>query len=104
MAHTFDLEVLSIGRGADEPEGSCTLEVAGGHLFYAVTVGGGSVSVSAQVLDRGGLEYLVRLADNADGWRTVCQLIAGLERGGVRSLQRPIRIGEPGNPDSWVIA
>jgi hypothetical protein len=32
------------------------------------------------------------------------KLVAALERGQIKSLKRPIEIGEPGSPDSWVIA
>ncbi len=31
-------------------------------------------------------------------------LVSALDRGGIKSLARPIKIGEPGLPDSWVIA
>ena len=49
------------------------------------------------------LECLLTVADGP-GWPVACKLVAALERGQIKSLKRPIEIGEPGSPDSWVIA
>ena len=50
------------------------------------------------------LERLVGVGDGPDGWATICRLVAALERSGLTALTpKPIQLGEPGLPDSWVI-
>jgi hypothetical protein len=100
------LETLNIGRDGLGPEDSCCLEITGRHLFYSLLLDGGLVFVSVQPMDSvESLEKLVILPDGADGWRTVCRFVLALERSGRQSLTpRPIELGTPGSPDSWVIA
>jgi hypothetical protein len=50
------------------------------------------------------LERLLTIGDGPDGWQTICRLVAALERSGIKSLTpKPIELGTPGLPDSWVI-
>jgi hypothetical protein len=48
-------------------------------------------------------ERLLGVADDAESWQVVCRMIAAMERSGLRSLEKPIEIGD-GGPNSWVIA
>ena len=99
------LETLAIGREGCAPAHSCTLEMSGRHLFYSLLLDGGFLFLSAQPMDLGDcLERLVTVADGPEGWQTICRLVAALERSGLRSLTpKPIELGTPGMPDSWVI-
>ena len=48
---------------------------------------------------------IFNVGDTPSGWTTVRKFAEALERSGVKSLRkRPVEIGEPGSPDSWVIA
>jgi hypothetical protein len=97
------LETLNIGRQALARKDSCTLEICGAHLFYTVVIDGGFVFVLAQAMDApaGSLESLLSVGDTPEGWRTICKLIAALERHPVKSLERPIEAGE--GRDGFVI-
>jgi hypothetical protein len=100
------LETLSIGRGALDRKDSCTLELSGRQLSYCVYMDGGFVFLSAQSLDScDPLERLLGVGDGPEGWKTICRLIAVLERSGISSLTpKPIQLGQPPGPDCWVIA
>ena len=106
LENTAGLETLAIGRGGLEPKDSCPLEMSGRHLFYVIKMDGGFVFVSVHPMDLGDSpEKLMIVADGPDGWETVCRLLCALERSGITSLTpRPIELGTPGSPDSWVIA
>jgi hypothetical protein len=100
---TVGLETLDFGRGGLGPSDSCVLEISGPKLHYTVLHAGGSISASAQPMDAGDPpDRLLKIADTADGWRTVYGLIRALERAGIKSLERPIEAGS--GPDGWVIA
>jgi hypothetical protein len=105
LSNLLDLEVLGCGRAGDAPAQSCKLELSGQFLAYDITLDGGWIFLSVAVMDRGDPpESLLSLADNAENWRTICQLVAALERSAIRELQpRPLEIGPPG-PNCWVIA
>ena len=101
------METLSIrslpAPGAD-PCRDCTMEICGRWLAYTVSLRGAEVHLSAVPMDSPAApEFIVRLADSAGGWDTLRRLIASMGRHEVRSLQRPIEVGEPGEPDAWVI-
>ena len=89
-----------------DPAHSCTLEIAGRHLFYSILLDGGFVFLSVQPMDCGDcMERIVGVGDGPDGWQTICRLVAALERSGITSLTpKPIQLGEPGLPDCWVIS
>jgi hypothetical protein len=99
------LETLNIGRGGLDRKDSCTLELAGRHLFYSVLLDGGFVFLSAQSMDCGdSLERLIGVGDGPAGSQTICHLIVALERSRITSLTpKPIQLGEPGLPHCWVI-
>ena len=101
---TRGMEILSIGRGGLDREDSCTLEMCGRQLSYAIVIDGGFIFVGAQSMDSiEPLELLFSIGDTTDGWRTVCRFVAALERSGIASLkERPIELGESG-PNSFVI-
>jgi hypothetical protein len=99
---------LSIGRNAIAPEENCRLEAAGAHLLYCIVLdGAGSLSLSVAPLDSPAPpDLLLRTVDDAPGWDTLRRLCAALERHGVKSVsvqERRLEVGEPGDPDSFVI-
>jgi len=96
------LEVLSIGRSATDRE-DCVLELCGSQLLIRVALQGGWVWLAVCSLDEGEPpEPICNFSDTPQGWIDVRRLVAALERSGVRSLrERPIVIGQPGQPDSY---
>jgi hypothetical protein len=100
---TLGMEVLFIGRHGLDRKDTCYLEVCGRHLFYSIKLDGGWVFLSAQLLDAiDCLEPLLSLADG-EGWPTICRLVKALERGEIKSLQKPIETGLEGS-NGWIIA
>ena len=98
------LEILFIGRGGLDRENTSKLEASGKHLTYIVVLDNTFVFLYAQVLDScEEPELLWNAGDTVENWRLICRIVGGLERNGVRCLQRPIEVGE-GGPNSWVIA
>ena len=103
LEHVCGLEVLSIGRPPNGIE-DCGLELAGGALFVRVGLRSGQVSVHACGMDELELQLIFSIGDGPEGWTVVRRFIQALERSGIKSLrERPVRIGESGSPDSWVI-
>jgi hypothetical protein len=104
LENEWGMDVLSIGRECFDRKDSCTLSVTGKWLAYYVTLDGGWVFLRVQLLDLGDEpQQLLSVGDGEAGWKTICQLIAALERGEIKSLARPIEIGESGK-DCWVIS
>ena len=103
LSHEFDLEILSCGRAGNAPQHSCKLELCGRHLLFDLTVDGSWLFTSVALLDRADPpESLLSVADGADGWETTRKLVAALEYNEIRSLTRPLEIGN--GPDGFVIA
>ena len=98
------MEVLSIGRSATGRE-DCAMELCGSQLLVRVTIQGGWLWVSAGSLDTGEApEPICNFGDSPPGWTDVRRFVAALERSGIKSLrERPIKIGETGAPDCYVI-
>ena len=104
-ADRLDLEILSIGRAGDAPPHSCKLEMCGPFLFYDITLDGGWIFLSAQLMDRGDPpESLASFGDGPDGWRQVCSIVRCLEREQIKSLAKPIELGGGSGPNGWVIS
>jgi hypothetical protein len=84
------------------------MEAYGQNLRYELWIDGGFLFFSAAGLDQAQADEpskpLLTIADGYEGFRTVCKLIAALERSGVTEICLPLRLGEPGHPDCWVIA
>lgn len=53
LAKTFDLEVETFGRAAFARKDTCKLETTGRFLAYDVTLDGGWIFVSVQLMDSG---------------------------------------------------
>jgi hypothetical protein len=104
--NTLGMQVLSIGRSADDHinREDCVMEICGRWLARRIALRGGWIWLSACLMDSGNQpEPLVNFGDGEAGWTTICQLIAALERSGIRSLQpRPLEIG-PIGPHGFVI-
>jgi hypothetical protein len=89
------IETLSIERECFDRMDSCTLIATGKWLAYHITLDGGWVFLRVQLMDAGDEpQQLLSGADGAKGWRTICRLVAALERNQVKSLERPIEAGE----------
>jgi hypothetical protein len=103
---TLAMEVITIGRAADNLTEDCLMEVGGRWLFFRIALRGGWVWLSVCLMDEGDEpQLLLNVGDGPEGWRTICRLVAALERNQIKSLEpRPLEIGESGSPDSWVIA
>ena len=100
--------VLEIGSSPDpgaNPTLDCAMELTGEHLLYSISLKRTGVYLAAAPLDGDGvLESIVRFNDTANEWATLQRLVGALERYGVKSVrERPLEIGTPGEPDSWVI-
>jgi hypothetical protein len=97
------METLSIGHPEDSYD--YALEIAGQWLCYSVAIHGSEVRTGASLVDSiSQPQTLLRTPDAESGWELVFRFISALEKYGVRSLVRPILVGEPGQPDAWVIA
>ena len=90
------VETLAIGRGGHDRADSCTLELAGAHLFYVVVIDGTFVFFFARSMDNvAPLDKLLTVGDGPQGWRTVTKLLTALEHSQITSLQpRPLELGE----------
>jgi hypothetical protein len=105
LSHRLDLEVLSCGRAGLAPKDSCNLELTGKHLLFDLTIEGGFIFLSAQLLDRGDPpESLASFADGLDGWKQICAIVRCLERDQIKSLAKPIELCGGSGPNGWVIS
>ena len=94
----------NFGRASFAPKYSCKLVMTGRHLLYDITLDGGWIFLSLSLMDKGDApESLVHFADGRQGWQDLAQLISALERHNVKSLERPILIGNPDCPDGYAI-
>ena len=101
----FNLEIESFGRSGLARKDTCKLEMSGRFLFYDVTLDGGWIFLSLQVMDKGDPpESIVHFADNFGGWRALAELISAFERHSVKDLTRPLVIGNTDCPGGWAIA
>ena len=99
-----NLIVVSIGRPAVGDE-DYEMQIYGSWIAFRITLRASGVILGAALMDsaEAGWDLLLRTTDDGPGWDTVLRLAASLERNGVRSLRRPIAVGEPPDPDAWVI-
>ena len=87
-------DVLSIGRSADNATEDCVLELCGKWFAYRIALRGGWIWLSACLMDKGdAVQHLLSVGDGPEGWRTICRLVAALERNELKSLTRPIEAG-----------
>jgi hypothetical protein len=95
-----------VGRRGLDRRNSYRLEASGKYLSYTLRLDGGWLFFSVCPMDGGAApECLFSIGDGKEGWAVCCRLIQALERAETRKLEpRPIRIGQSGCPDSWVIA
>jgi hypothetical protein len=103
-SRVFGLDVESFGRAGTARKDSCKLVLTGRHLLYDITLDGGWIFLSLQVMDKGDPpDNLVTLADGLEGWQRLGQLISAFERHNVKSLERPIEIGNSDCLGGWAI-
>ena len=92
--NTLGTEVLSIGRSADNTTEDCVMGLCGKRLAYRIAFRAGWIWLFASLMDSAdNPELLLNVGDGQAGWRTICQLVAALERNQVKSLARPIEAG-----------
>jgi hypothetical protein len=106
LGERLGMVVLSIGREALARRDSCTLVATGKWLAFHITLDGGWIWLSAQLMDQGDEPAaLLTVGDGSQGWRTICRLIAALERNKIKTLgPRPLEIQDgPGGINTWVI-
>jgi hypothetical protein len=98
-------ETLSLGHSAFSLA-ECAMELAGRSLSYWAELRGGWIWISVREMDNASdhPDIFFNLADGPEGWARARRFIAALERSGIKTLQpRPIRIGAPEGPNSFVI-
>ena len=97
------MEVVSIGRSVEDRE-DCVLIAHGKYLGFRIGLYGDWIAVSLKVLDRADQDwdFILRVAEDQEGWKTIWQVIRALEREQVKSLDRPIQAGI--GPNGWAIA
>jgi hypothetical protein len=103
LENDLAMETLSIGRDALSDE-ICVLELAGRHLLYRFGLRNDEVRLAVPPLDSAKAPDILHSPDTENGWRVVSRVIGAMEKHQIKSLQRPIKVGEPGDPDAWVIA
>ena len=97
-----DMEVLSLAE-AQASDADAELELGGRWLLYHVLLCG-EIRLAVALMD--GIESpqtILRSPDTPGGWDVMRRLIAAMETHGVKSLERPIEVGTPGDDNSWVI-
>ena len=105
LSTELDMEVIDMSRQAEDPPGSCTCELAGDHLLFTISLISERILVAAQVMDRPDPpDFFLKIEDNPAGWDIVFRLVRSMVENQVRSLERPIMVGEVGQPDAWIIA
>jgi hypothetical protein len=95
LEDNFHLSVDFCGRRSLDRENSWTLEMSGRFLGYQIQHDNTALFLKLREMD--GLEEwqpVLRLLDTVKSWETIYEVIAGLEKHEVKSLARPIRIGE----------
>jgi hypothetical protein len=101
------LMVLSIGRSATS-DANTLLELGGRWILYEVLLLFGEVRLALALMD--GVkapEPILRSPDTVEGWDVVGRLIRSVETNEVRSLRRPIQVGNPVLDDPrncWMIS
>jgi hypothetical protein len=100
----FGMETIALGRSAVD-DADCALEIGGAWLLFRIALHGDEIRTAATLMDGDGTyQTLLRSRDDEVGWQTARRLCSALERHAVKSLTRPIAVGEPGDPDAWLIA
>lgn len=104
LIQTHGLEVMSFGRPAVSKFYACKLESTGKHLLYDITLDHNWILFSVRLMDRADPpEQLMTVVDNAEGWQTICRLVAAMERSELQSLERPIHVGSELGPGAFYI-
>ena len=104
LENNYGLDTEFIGRRGLDRVDSFTLEMTGKFLAYHVQIDGGWVNLRLQLMDEAKVpELIVTVADGPPGWKKINNLMRRLEEEEIKSLQRPIQIGDIG-PDGLVIS
>jgi hypothetical protein len=107
LENTCALETIPINRPATARRWFFQMDAYGERLQYRLWIDGGFLFLQAAGLDQvcdESSKGLLTVGAGAEGFRTVCKLIAALERSGIKEIRLPLQLGEVGMADSWVIA
>ena len=90
------LHVFDIGKDPDNEACDSLLEIHGQYLAYRVSlISGGLILLAVQLMDNGDPPEIILPADDTiAGWHTVQHVLVALEQNEIRSLARPIRVGD----------
>jgi hypothetical protein len=83
------------------------MELVGRSFLYWCELRGGWIWVSVREMDNASADpdVFFNLGDGPEGWASVRNFIAALERSGLTSLkERPIHLGSGEGPNSFTIA
>ena len=106
MQDVLALEAVGIRRPGLARRCYFETELFGANLRYAIHLDGGWCFLHVEGLDQvdgAPSKPLLKVADGTAGLQILCRLVRDLERSGVREIKLPLRLGEEGNPDSWLI-
>jgi hypothetical protein len=107
LEKTLALETVPINRPATARRWFFQMDAFSERLQYHLWVDGGFLFFQVAGLDQPCDESskpLLTIGAGAKGFEVVCRLIAALERSGVKRIELPMEIGEPGMADNWLIA
>ena len=97
-----EMEVLSLGRSATN-DADAELELGSRWILYDVLLCG-EIRLAVALMD--GIESpqtILRSPDSPAGWDVMKRLVGAFEKAETKSLERPIEVGTPGDPDCFVI-
>ena len=105
LEEILGLKLTPMQRPALERQSYFECQGYGKNLRYALWLDGGWLNFVAEGLDQtdGPSKPLLTIEDGAKGFEVVCKLIAAMERSGIKRVELPLQLGEPPNPDCWVI-
>jgi hypothetical protein len=81
-------------------------ELFGKYLSYHLHLDGGWCFLNVEGYDQTDVpaKPLLRIADGTEGLKILCCLVRDLERSGIKRIELPLRLGQDGMVDSWLIS
>ena len=98
--------MMSVGRRALDRQNSFVVELSGRFLGYQIQTDNSGLFLRLREMDAAD-EWLpvLSLLDTSKSWRVVYSLVAKLEKHEIKSLAKPVQIGEVfDGPDCIVIS
>jgi hypothetical protein len=100
------IQIISIGHSAWS-KNEAEMELVGQWFSYWASIKGTRIWISVRTMDNVGdnPDLWFSLPDGPRGWTDLRRFVQSLERSGLKTLQpRPITIGPPEGPSSFLIA